>query len=148
VVLINITQIRRLSTSNPELCAWSGGINVLLNAIIDPQLEDLSSDIVCTILYLINEPNTRNKTHSYLDISKIFWIFTDIDYNPDKKDKQAPQASKAKMQIQLDLGKKAIIMILKSWVGLVYLGNEMSVLKSFMESLRQKIRPEVRAAIY
>ena len=119
-----------------------------MNAIIDPQLEELSSDIVCTILYLINEPNTRSKTHSYLDLSRIFWIFTDIDYNPDKKDKQAPQASKARMQIQLDLGKKAIIMIFKSWVGLVYLGNEIAVLKSFVESLRQKIRPEVRTAIY
>jgi rapamycin-insensitive companion of mTOR len=92
-------------------------------------------------LYLINEPNTRSKTHSYLDLSRIFWIFNDIDYNPDKKDKQAPQTSKARMQIQLDLGKNAIIKIFKSWVGLVYLGSEIAVLKSFVESLRQKIRP-------
>jgi hypothetical protein len=47
-------KIRKLSTNNPELCAWSGGIGILLNAIIDPTLEELSWESVCTILYLIN----------------------------------------------------------------------------------------------
>ena len=55
---------------------------------------------------------------------------------------------KNRFSMQLDLCKKAIITILKSWVGLVYLGNEMKTLRSFIESLRQKIRPEIRTAIY
>jgi hypothetical protein len=60
----------------------------------------------------------------------LFWIFTDIDVNPDRVP-QKPKAddygfvsnNKSKFAQQLELCKKAVITILKSWVGLVYLGN-------------------------
>lgn len=31
-----VETVRKLALNNPELCAWSGGIKLLINSIIDP----------------------------------------------------------------------------------------------------------------
>lgn len=61
-------------------------------------------------------------------MNKIFWIFTDIDVNPDRvpqktKTDEYGNNLKTRFSQQLDLSKKAVITIMKSWVGLIYLGN-------------------------
>ncbi len=41
-----------------------------------------------------------------------------------------------------------MITILKSWTGLIYLGNERIALRSLFSALRQPIKPKIRNAIY
>lgn len=115
----------------------SGGISILINAISDPFLAEKSQEIVMTLLYLLNEPKIRNSTHLLEDLNKIFWIFTDIDVNPDRvvqkgKADELGNNYKTKFNQTLDLSKKAIITLLKSWVGLIYLGKEAKTLRSFV----------------
>lgn len=37
---------------------------------------------------------------------------------------------------------------MKSWIGLIFLGNEKIALRAIIQSLRQPIRPVIRNAIY
>ena len=71
----------------PELCAFSGGIKLLIDSVVDTQLADLSESIVYTLLYLMNESSHRNLINVYLDIPKIFSDFTDIDTQIESNDK-------------------------------------------------------------
>lgn len=54
----------------------------------------------------------------------------------------------AHFDAQVKLAKKALILIMKSWIGLIYLGNEKIALRSIIQSLRQPIKPNIRSAIY
>lgn len=49
---------------------------------------------------------------------------------------------------QLSQAKKIIIILLKSWKGLIYLANERFALKSLFHVLKQQIKPPVRSAIF
>ncbi|KRX02551.1 Armadillo-type fold [Pseudocohnilembus persalinus] len=145
-----VETVRKLALGYPELCAASGGIRLLIDSIIDVQISDLSESIVYTLLYLINEPKHRDVIKVYLDIPSLFAIFTEIDFPADAENKH-PRQQKfdwAKFEQQLTLAKKAIITILKSWTGLIYLGNEKISLKSMIQALRQPIKPQIRNAIY
>lgn len=53
-----------------------------------------------------------------------------------------------RFEAQLKLAKKAMITILKSWHGLIYLGNERTALRSMIMALKQPIKPIIRQAIY
>lgn len=68
-----------MALKNPKLCAWSGGINLIIKSIIDPNIESLCETLAYTIIYLINEPTYRNTITAYLDLSKILCIFTDME---------------------------------------------------------------------
>lgn len=52
--------IRKLALYHSELCAWCGGIKVLIESIVDPAVQDISESIVYTLLFLMNDPKQRN----------------------------------------------------------------------------------------
>jgi rapamycin-insensitive companion of mTOR len=57
----------------------------------------------------------------------------------------------AKFQAKLGLAKNAIVTMLKSWVGLICIGNDPSVISSLLETLKEipkKYDSEVRKAIF
>ena len=114
--------------------------------MLDPVVAENSESIIMTLLFLINDPNYRNIIRLHLDLPKLFSIFTDVDLPVDSKDKGKNNAMK--FEAQLNLAKKAMITILKSWHGLIYLGNERTALKSMIMALRQPIKPVIRTAIY
>ena len=144
-----IESLRQLVLGNPEICAWCSGIKFLIDAILDPSIAEISESITYTLLFLLNEPNYRNLIRSHLDFAKIFSIFTDVDLPIDAaKDKSKNNTPFLKFEAQLNLAKKAIIVILKSWTGLIYLGNEKTALKSIIMALKQPIKPIIRNAIY
>lgn len=139
--------MRKLALGNPELCAWSGGIKLIIESITNSYLEDISDSLVYTLLYLINEPTYRNKISGYLNLSRIFSLFTDIDLPTDNpKDKQ--KFDMQKFENELKLAKKAIITMLKSWPGLIYLGNESIGIKSLIQALKQPIKPIISKTIF
>ena len=96
---------------------------------MNPSLESLSEDLTYTIIYLLNEPNSRNVIIHQLNIPKIFSLFTDITtHKNDKNDKAANYLFNK--ETSLKLATKAIINFFKSWSGLIYLGWEMKSVKS------------------
>ncbi|KAL4497964.1 hypothetical protein ABPG72_014821 [Tetrahymena utriculariae] len=148
----SIEIVRKLAMGNPQQCAWSGGIKLLIDCIIDPNLESQSDAIVQSLLFLLNDPEYRNLIRVYLDFPKIFGVFTDIDCPPKTKPKQQSDEEYKKeiegFDRQLQLAKKALITILKTWKGLIYLGNQRIAMKSLVQALRQPIHEKIRNAIY
>ena len=57
-----------------------GAFNLLINSIIDPIMQERSQDILIRIIYFLNEEATRNKVLPYINLNKLFTIFTDLDY--------------------------------------------------------------------
>jgi len=141
-----IENLRKLAISNPELAAWSGSIRILIEAIIDPSTREMSESLTYTLLYLINDPASRNAVKSHLDFTKIFSLFTDIDYPIESRDKK--DNNTVKFENQLEMAKKAIMIMLKSWTGLIYLGHERTCISSLVMALKQPIKPIIRNAIY
>ena len=138
--------LRKLALSNPELAAWAGVIKVLVDSIIDPSLREMSESLTFTLLILINDPQHRNIIRPHLDLTRIFSLFTDIDFPSVAKDGKKDHL--ILFENQIELAKKAIIIIMKSWAGLTYLGNEKISLKSLIMALKQPIKPIMRNAIY
>ena len=40
---------------NTQLCAWSGGFEVLMKAVINPDLKQQTEQIILTLVYFIND---------------------------------------------------------------------------------------------
>ncbi|EGR34185.1 hypothetical protein IMG5_021000 [Ichthyophthirius multifiliis] len=144
--------IRKLAVGNPQLCAWSGGIKLLIECVIDHSLQELSDPIIHTLLYLLNEPDYRNLVKVYLDFPKLFGVFTDIDAPSKSAPKTQSQEDNRREMEQfektLNLAKKALITMLKTWKGLIYLGNQRIAMRSLVQTLRQPIHDKIRNAIY
>ena len=73
--------LRKGSIFCTNLCSWSGGLNVLIESIIDPSCAEISETVVLTLLYLINEPKTRAYLRCYVDLGFLLSIFTEISGN-------------------------------------------------------------------
>ena len=53
---IGIETIRQLCIANIQICVWSGGLKMLIEAATDPALADISESIVISLLFILNEP--------------------------------------------------------------------------------------------
>ena len=127
-----------------EMCAISGGLNVLIESIIDPSCAVISESIVLTTIYLINEPKTRAYLCASTELDYILSIFTDVTANFQEMKKEQQQL----IEQQLQLGRKAIVAMLKTWNGLIYLTSDPNGLRSLVQALNQPVGPMVKRAIF
>ena len=135
--------LRKGSISCTHLCAWTGGLNVLIDSIIDTSCAEFSETIVLTFLYLINDPKTRAYLRTYLDLGALFAIFTEFSGG----DKELKKEQQAKL-LQLPLGRRAVVTLMKNWSGLIYLTADPNGLRSLIRALVQPVRPEVKRTIF
>ncbi|RYG68985.1 hypothetical protein EON64_03885 [archaeon] len=56
---ICVESLRELALANPALVASLYGFCTLVDAVLDPITQELADNITLTILYLLNDPNTR-----------------------------------------------------------------------------------------
>jgi len=138
-----IEVLRKGSVVCTSLCAWSGGFKVLAEAITDPLYIDLSENLVSTFLCLLDDPKTRS-FFRFSDLGSLFSIFTEISENKVNMKKEVLE----KLNARLELGKRAIIMIVKTWTGLIFLGSDVCGLKSLIQMLNQPARQAVKEAIF
>lgn len=71
----------------------------------------------------MNERITREKVWSYVDLRKIFSVFTDLDYiffEENSKNKGNVDFC-SRLQTQLSLARQALLTLLKSWTGITLL---------------------------
>ncbi len=127
-----------------ELCAAAGGLNVLVESLIDPGCPEIAESIVMTLIYLINEPKTRACLHAGTDFGYILSIFTDVTGNVTEM-KKDPQVS---LEQQLMQARKAIVALLKTWNGLIYLTSDTNGLRSLVQALNQPVSALVKRAIF
>lgn len=78
----------------------------------------------------MNEQSTRQKVWNYVDLRKIFSVYTDLDYvfiEENNKNKGNTDYC-SRLQTQLMLSKHALLTLLKSWNGIILLANDGSIL--------------------
>lgn len=118
--------LRLLSIKNCEVLVACGGLQVLLKKVLDPKTPiGLSENIVLTLTFLLNEANTRQYFNNGREILKIFAVFTHCDSGI----KDSDQA------ILLKNARKVLVLMMRSWTGLIYLTN--NGLGSLIRSLTQ-----------
>jgi hypothetical protein len=82
----------------------------------------------------MNERATREKVWAYVDLRKIFSVFTDLDYvffEENSKNKGNVEFC-GRLQTQLSLARQALLTLLKSWTGIILLAGEGSILSTIL----------------
>lgn len=76
-------------------------------------------------IYFSNEKKNRDYVSGYINMKKMFSIFTDLDntFLEDSSKTKGNMENSTKFEKQLELGKRGILALMKSWTGLIYLGN-------------------------
>ena len=124
-----IELLRILAINNIDIFSWIGGFEVLINAILSNDINDLEDKISNTIIYLLDEEKSRNIIIKNFHFGKIFAVFTDIKGNSNIKDESA-----------IELGRMAsgfLLKLLSSDSGLFFLIDNRRYMKSLVDSLRQ-----------
>lgn len=131
-----VEAIRILSVTNTALVAWSGGFRILINSILNPKVEEtIVKNTVLTLLYLLNSKETRQYLKKEKELSRIFAIFTDIEQD----------IRESELDSMILLAKKVLIMMSRSWVGLIFLAS--GGLRQIIENLCLPIKPKLKEAI-
>ncbi|XP_077980982.1 rapamycin-insensitive companion of mTOR-like [Glandiceps talaboti] len=120
-----------LAIKNVELVSQCGGISTILHNILDNQLERTNESLVFTILYLLNQPQTRKYIRSNVDLEKILAPYTDIHY------KHTYQIADSQLhedkEVRWAASRMAIVSLFRSWPGMIRLCRpDASGLQSFL----------------
>lgn len=131
-----IEAIRILSISNTSLVAWCGGFRLLINSLFDTKLAETTIDnTVLTLLFLLNIKETRVHLKREKELARILSMFTNTEQD----------LRQHELDTVLDLGKKIIIMMSRSWVGLIFLAS--GGLRQVIENICLPINPKIKEAI-
>ena len=109
---ISIEALRSLSMVNPALVASVDGFIPLLDAIIEPINPPMADSILLTILYLLNDPHTRNLVSGSIDLRVLISPFTDLD------------SSSRDLAEKWKASRSAIVLSMRTWVGLIHLTSD------------------------
>jgi hypothetical protein len=71
---ICIESLRELAIANPSLLASLYGFATLIDAVLEPITQDLADNVTITLLYLLNDPNTRQVNYICI-ISNYLYLF-------------------------------------------------------------------------
>ena len=154
--------IRNLSIKRPDLCSMVGGFRIMINYLIDTNhnYDDISDNILNSILYVINSPVKRKYFNGFNDLYKIFSVFTKSDFceefltneksnsgNINLKKEAEREEEKNKLNSQLLISKKIIKKMLNTWPGFsLIMGDNMS-LNSMIQSLNMDINTTIKFSI-
>lgn len=86
------------------------------------------------VLYFMNERSTREKVWAYVDLKRLFSVFTDLDYVffEESSRNKGNVEFVGRLQTTLSLARQALLTLLKSWTGIALLASEGSVLATIL----------------
>ncbi|XP_023229474.1 rapamycin-insensitive companion of mTOR-like [Centruroides sculpturatus] len=114
-----LAALSELALLNPESCANSGGLSAILRNVLDNQQPQIDEALIGVVLFLLNDPKTRHLLGSSITLEQILAPFTDchFKFSADISDHFISDDKEARFACS----KLAIISILRSWPGLIYL---------------------------
>jgi hypothetical protein len=115
---------RELLIKTPLTFSKAGGIKTLLNALADPRFSDIFDSIVTSILYCIDNQQTRKYINTY-DLSTLFACFTQPHLQKDPL-----------IMGQWDTAKNVFSQMMRGWAGLIYLSQENFGISSLANALK------------
>ena len=110
-----------MSILHPDLLIRCGGVPVLIHSLLDCSMPRISEAIIGSLLYLHNNPETRNAAKVQLD--SIVSPFTGFRYiHSDKASAEAGQGGAAsEAEHHFNCAHQAILSTLRSWTGILHL---------------------------
>lgn len=109
---VALDALRELAFTNPAVVASSNGVRVLVDAMLDPSLADVSSSLTLTLLYLLDQPSTRCYIRENADVLRVLSVYTDLTANP-THEKEGLRLS----------AHKSLVTMLRSFTGILTLGS-------------------------
>ena len=101
-----------MTVRSTKIAAQVGAIKQMIELLLDLSIDGYRYDnIAHTLMLLINDPNIRCYFRPFVDMNKIFSIFT----RPDGVDKDPKKQILDRIQAQMKLAKNAIVNMMRSW---------------------------------
>lgn len=96
----------------PEISAHVGALKQLVESLLDLSLDGYRYDRIShALMLLINDPKIRTYFRPFVDMNRIFSIFT----RPDGNDKDTKKQQMERIEQQMKLAQKAIVNMMRSW---------------------------------
>ncbi|KAL8025270.1 putative armadillo-like helical, rapamycin-insensitive companion of mTOR domain, Pianissimo family [Plasmopara halstedii] len=128
--------LRELALLHVEVVAEANGMKVLVDAILEPSFQDLADSLLMTLLLVLNEPSTRKFMEPFVDSQVLLAPFTDTDLPAGNERRQRWMASR-----------NAIVMMMRSWTGIVVLTSNPQGLQSLIQLLVRPVGEDVQKAV-
>ena len=151
--------MRNLGVIRPDLCSTVGGFRILINSLLDENYEDINENIFNSLLYIINSPKKRKYFNGFNDLYKIFAVFTKSDFcldvqsadkennNLNNKQLAEKEDEKNKLNLQLQISKKLIKKLLKTWPGYSLIMGDYMSMGSVIRALNTDTNITIKTAI-
>ena len=154
--------IRNISIIRPDLCSTVGGFRILINNLMDTNYnyEDISDNILNSILYVINSPKKRKYFNGFNDLYKIFSVFSKSDFCEEVisneksssginniKQVNEKEEEKNKLSSQLQTSKRIIKKMLNTWPGFSLIMGDYMSMGSIIQSLNTDINSTIKKSI-
>ncbi len=125
-----VETLRELTLVQLKTVVSVNGIQTLLNYVLDSSSNnDLSESIVLTMLHLLNDTDSRCYFRPYLDLRYLLSPFTDFDSASDSCNSDDHHTEKLKA------AKNALLVMMKSFIGIVQLTSDEMALPTLIRML-------------
>lgn len=125
-----VETIRELTLIQLKTVVSVNGIQTLLNYVLDSSSSsDLSESIVLTMLHLLNDTDSRCYFRPYSDLRYLLSPFTDFDSASDSFNSDDQHTEKLKA------AKNALLIMMKSFIGIVHLTSDEMALPTLIRML-------------
>ena len=131
--------LRELSIVNPKVVAMVNGFSLLIEAVYDQSISDMSEAIILTYLYTLNDASSRRYIRPYLDLRVLIAPFTDLE----SLESDDPAES-----FRWKAAKTALVSIMRTWVGVIHITADDLGLPTLIRMLRDtKVSSHIQVAI-
>ena len=103
------------------VCSCNGHNEVLVDSILDPACSDIAGSLALTLLFVLDQPHTRQLLRPSLDITRLLAVFTDTAA-PDSPDREARRLA----------AHRCLVTMMRSWGGILALTEERGGLSSLV----------------
>jgi hypothetical protein len=117
--------LRNVLLSNPQLVAECDGTKLLFDAVVDPSLAFLAEPLMLSLLSVLNRSESRLSLRPFHDVQSLLAPFTDIDFKFTADQAEVWAASR-----------QALVLMLRSWAGIVILSSDSHGLSSVLRLLK------------
>ena len=118
---VSLHEVREMMILIPQLVCSCNGLRVLVDSILDPACSDIAGSLALTLLYVLDQPHTRQLLRPSLDITRLLAVFTDTAA-PDSPDREARRLA----------AHRCLVTMMRSWGGILALTEERGGLSSLV----------------
>ena len=121
---VSLDALRELMLTVPRLVCSCNGMRVLVDSILDPACSDIAANLTLTLVFLLDQPSTRQHLRPSLDLVRLLSVFTDTSA-PDSPDREARRLA----------AHRCVVTMMRSWPGILCLTHDPAALSSLVQVL-------------